>query len=375
MGKIRTFPQAGTRSGARRACAGPAGAHGPGRGRARARARLRVRGRDLGRGARRRPVRGRQDGNHERPGPGRDVQPRHRGPRGGHGQRLLSDAGQSCPAIRRRHRLHEAGPRTGCRRRLLRHEQQLHRRHPDAVPVGGGRLRLLRVQRPQHPWRRHHDHRVEPSHDRLVRLLEHRKLGQALIEFALIAPVLFLLIGATVDLGRGLLIYTMLQGASRDMARQAVLGYYSGSNTLPPTCTTLAAPCSLGPLTNGAHQLDPLGMSVVYQDSTTISGPPTYGTFVANANPLQPGTITLAGAINASTVYVFVYELDSTGGNPNPRWSCPSCAGVNGAAVRTSGHQLVVVDLKLQWKPVLNTLLGIPSSITFNSQSVERLEF
>lgn len=201
------------------------------------------------------------------------------------------------------------------------------------------------------------------------------RAGQALVEFALIAPVVLLMIGATVDLGRGLLIYTMLQGASRDMARQAVLEYYSGSNTLPPTCTTLATPCSLGPLTNGAHQLDPLGMSVAYQDSTAISSPPTYGTYVANANPLLPGTITLTGAINASTVYVFVYELDAAAGNPNPRWSCPSCAGASGAAVRTSGHQLVVVDLRLQWKPVLNTLLGIPSVITFDSQSVERLEF
>jgi len=202
-----------------------------------------------------------------------------------------------------------------------------------------------------------------------------RNRGQALVEFALIAPLVLLLIGATVDLGRGLLIYTMLQGASRDMARQAVLEYYSGSNTLPPTCTTLATPCSLKGLTDGAHQLDPLGMSVVYQDSTAISSPPSYGTYTANANPLLPGTITLNGSINPSTVYVFVYELDATGGNPNPRWSCPTCAGASGAAVRTSGHQLVVVDLKLQWKPVLNTFLGIPSTITFDSQSVERMEF
>ena len=199
--------------------------------------------------------------------------------------------------------------------------------------------------------------------------------GQALVEFALIAPIIFLLIGATVDLGRGLLIYTMLQGTSRDMARQAVLGYYSGSNTLPPTCTALATPCSLQPLTDRAHQLDPLGMSVVYQDSTAISSPPSYGTYTPNANPLLPGTIAFAGAINPSTVYVFIYELDSAAGSPNPRWSCPSCAGVNGAAVRTDGHQLVVIDLKVQWKPVLNTLLGIPSTITFDSQSVARLEF
>jgi Flp pilus assembly protein TadG len=202
-----------------------------------------------------------------------------------------------------------------------------------------------------------------------------QQLGQTLLEFALLAPVVFLLIGATVDLGRGVLIYTTLQGASRDMARQAALGYYSGSNTLAPDCTALAAPCSLVPLTNGAHALDPLGMSVVYRDSTAISSPPPYGTFTPNANPLLPGTLTLSGPINPSTVYVFIYELDSTAGNPNPRWSCPTCVVANGAAVRTSGHQLVVVDLKVQWRPVLTRLLGIPSSVTFDSQSVARMEF
>jgi hypothetical protein len=199
--------------------------------------------------------------------------------------------------------------------------------------------------------------------------------AQTLVEFALISPVVLIMIGATVDLGRGVLIYTMLQGTSRDMARQASLSYYSGSNTLPPNCTALTTPCSLSPLLNVAHQADPLGMTVVYQDSSGISSPPSYGTFVANANPLLPGTITLTAGTNASTVYVFVYELDSTAGNPNPRWSCPTCAAVNGAAVRTSGHQVVVVDLKVKWMPVLTTLLGIPSVITFDSQSVERLEY
>src|SRR5438105_15296093 len=81
--------------------------------------------------------------------------------------------------------------------------------------------------------------------------------------------MLFLLIGATVDLARGLLIYTSLQGASRDMARQAVLGYYIGSNTLAPDCTALSTPCTLGPLTSGGHQLDVLGIAVVYTVSTS----------------------------------------------------------------------------------------------------------
>ena len=195
------------------------------------------------------------------------------------------------------------------------------------------------------------------------------------MEFALVAPVVLLIIGATVDMGRGLLLNALLQGASRDTSRQAALSYYSGSNTLPPDCTTLAPPCSLGPLTSGAHLLDSLGVTVVYQNSTAISSPPPYGTYVANVNPAQPGTITLTAATNPNTVYVFIYELDSTPGNPNPRWSCPTCAAANGAAVRTSGHQRAVVDLKLKWQPVLARFLGIPAVITFNSQSVVRMEF
>jgi len=202
-----------------------------------------------------------------------------------------------------------------------------------------------------------------------------RRSGQALVEFALIAPVLLLIIGATVDLGRGMLLYSLLEGASRDTARQAALAYYSGSNTLPPACSALATPCSLSPLIKSAHLLDPLGVQVVYLDSTAISSAPSYGTYTANADPTQPGTITLGGGTNTNTVYVFIYEIDSTAGNPNPRWSCPSCAATDGAYVRTSGHQRVVVDLKLKWQPVLAHLLGLPATITFDSQSVVRMEF
>jgi hypothetical protein len=190
-----------------------------------------------------------------------------------------------------------------------------------------------------------------------------------------VAPVVLLMIGATVDMGRGLLLHALLQGAARDTARQAALVYYRGSNTLPPNCTALTTACSLRSLDTGAHLLDSLGVSVVYLDSTAISSPPAYGTYVANADPTQPGTITLRGVTNPNTVYVFFYELDSTPGNPSPRWSCPTCAVANGAAVRTPGHQRVVVDFKLKWQPVMARFLGIPTVITFDAQSVVRMEF
>lgn len=194
--------------------------------------------------------------------------------------------------------------------------------------------------------------------------------GQALVEFALVAPIVLLIIGATVDMGRGLLLYGLLSGASRDTARQATLEYYSTSNTLPPDCTALATPCSLKSLITGAHLLDALGVSVIYLPSLSISSPPlSYGTYAPNGT--QPGTITLSGAASANTVYVFIYELDSAGGT---RWDCPTCAA-SGVAVRTPGNQRVVVDFKLKWQPVLASFLGIPAAITFDSQTVDRMEF
>ena len=122
-----------------------------------------------------------------------------------------------------------------------------------------------------------------------------------------------------------------------------------------------------------------LATEAVTTDGMAISSPPSYSpanaTYTPNLDPTQPGTIAFTGATNPNTVYVFIYELDSTAGNPSPRWSCPSCAAVNGAAVRTSGHQRAVVDLKLVWQPVLARFLGIPTKITFDSQSVIRMEF
>ncbi len=160
-----------------------------------------------------------------------------------------------------------------------------------------------------------------------------------MVEFALVAPVVLLIIGATVDMGRGMLMYALLQGASRDMARQTALGYYSGSNTLPPDCTALTTPCGKASIVNGAHLLDSLGATVMYADSGSISAAPAaYGNY-AGGSTTSPGTVTLSGV-----------------------------------AVRTGGHQLAVVDLKLQWQPVLARFLGIPTLITFDSQTVIRME-
>jgi Flp pilus assembly protein TadG len=82
--------------------------------------------------------------------------------------------------------------------------------------------------------------------------------SQALIEFALISPVLLLLLFGIVDLGRAIFYYDTLNHAAREGARTAV----RASNQLPTNSDVLATvttqmigapvtePCPQGPITS-----------------------------------------------------------------------------------------------------------------------------
>jgi Flp pilus assembly protein TadG len=81
--------------------------------------------------------------------------------------------------------------------------------------------------------------------------------SQALIEFALISPVLLLLLFGIVDIGRAVFFYDTLSHAAREGARTAAIA----STTLPTNAAVLAtvttqligaavtAPCPQGPVT------------------------------------------------------------------------------------------------------------------------------
>jgi hypothetical protein len=81
--------------------------------------------------------------------------------------------------------------------------------------------------------------------------------SQALIEFALISPVLLLMIFGVIDIGRAVFYYDTLNHAAREGARSAVVA----SNQLPTNATVLTAvtrqmigtpvaePCPQGPIT------------------------------------------------------------------------------------------------------------------------------
>jgi Flp pilus assembly protein TadG len=59
------------------------------------------------------------------------------------------------------------------------------------------------------------------------------RVGQALVEFALVAPVFFLLLFAIIEAGRFILYYETLNNATREGARYAIV---NGGNSL--TCPT-----------------------------------------------------------------------------------------------------------------------------------------
>src|SRR5205807_334065 len=108
--------------------------------------------------------------------------------------------------------------------------------------------RLLRVPSPDPAdqlagagWR---DHAPRPRGDGLdmVSARRRRQRGQALVEFALVGTMLFMVLLVVLDFGRGLFFYTEMATGAREMARQAVLEYNAQSNTTAPGCSPCAVP-------------------------------------------------------------------------------------------------------------------------------------
>ena len=75
--------------------------------------------------------------------------------------------------------------------------------------------------------------------------------GQAMVEFALIAPLFFFLLFAIIEGGRFVFYYEMLSSATREGARYAII---HGSNA--------ADGCPSGPMPGGAASCDPSGAKV-----------------------------------------------------------------------------------------------------------------
>ena len=80
-----------------------------------------------------------------------------------------------------------------------------------------------------------------------LRTLPHRRShrGQALVEFALVAPMFFLVLFAIIEAGRFIFYYETLNNATREGARYAIV---NGANSLG---------CPTGPAAPGTHVVRP----------------------------------------------------------------------------------------------------------------------
>ena len=135
-----------------------------------------------------------------------------------------------------------------------------------------------------------------------------RQRSQGMTEFALIAPILLLLIFAVVDFGRGLYIYSTLQAAANEGARTAVRASYfidpTGATHQWPTdadvatsvnqhaiAMALANPCPNGPLPNGGNPQGSSQLPPANQGWIFITDPSTAGNGVPNGPRGGLGTL------------------------------------------------------------------------------------
>jgi Flp pilus assembly protein TadG len=95
-----------------------------------------------------------------------------------------------------------------------------------------------------------------------------RNRGQALVEFALILPLLLLLIFGIVDAGRLIFTYNNISNAARDGARVAIVNQStSGTDTCDTTSAT-AWPTGCAVTSGFNLGLTPADVSVDYRDPT-----------------------------------------------------------------------------------------------------------
>jgi hypothetical protein len=141
--------------------------------------------------------------------------------------------------------------------------------------------------------------------------------SQALIEFALVSPVLLLLLFGTIDIGRAVLYYDTLNHAAREGARVAA----RASNQLPTDADVLnvvtgqmvgvpvSSPCPQGPVTS--------------------STPPDNAAWLYVTEPAPPATVESTPPPNAP-------------GGEYPAAAVGSCSAVNPA----TGNQELQVTLR-----------------------------
>ncbi len=120
----------------------------------------------------------------------------------------------------------------------------------------------------------------------------HRR-GQAMVEFALIAPVFFLILFAIIEGGRFMFYYETLNHATREGARYAIV---NGSNSIR---------CPTGPPAAGSVSCDPAGNDVVARVRAAAFGIPPSGITVTPRWSGDPATNARGSIVTVDARYTY----------------------------------------------------------------------
>ncbi len=199
----------------------------------------------------------------------------------------------------------------------------------------------------------------------------HTSPGQAATEFALIAPLFFVVLFGMIDLTRAIYSYNIISNAAREGSREAILAYDQCSNAAPGagSCPSPPSGSSLVGVESAIRRA--AGGAVAFDfanaDQATDTGSPT----------------SCRASANQACVFVFVNGgvnsvscVDATGRpdtGPGPTDHYPLC---NYNTSKASGAHDVVVEIEYQFQPsvpLLSSFLG--NGLTLWAKSEMRTEY
>ncbi|MDA8394020.1 MAG: pilus assembly protein [Candidatus Dormibacteraeota bacterium] len=178
----------------------------------------------------------------------------------------------------------------------------------------------------------------------------HASIGQSAVEFALVAPLLFLLLFGIVDFGRAMFYQNEVTNAAREGARIAILA----SNP----CNTVYG----NPAGNCTSDATPAGPSVC----SAIEGS---ATLISNWSCSERGV--LPTSPRPGWAYV---EVDQA---PSPSATCPGAVGGTAVATpRSAGNLLITVTIRYYFRPITPIVGALfPSSFYLSSSVCARDEY
>jgi Flp pilus assembly protein TadG len=149
--------------------------------------------------------------------------------------------------------------------------------------------------------------------------MKRNERGQSLVEMAMIAPFLVMILLVLIDFGRAAYDYSTLAGAAREGARAAI----TTGNNRPDNNRVV-----------GAVELNAIGLSL--GSGSCVNDPPP-------ASPAMP----------ANTGLVYVGAGSGNTSTNAPAGQAPAGAGTCGAVVPSyAGHYALTVTIKYNFKPL-----------------------